>query len=129
MRDAEKRSRPLAKHLRSAMTKAEVVLWTRLRRFGRDTEKFRRQHPIGPYVADFAHLKAKLIVELDGATHGSDAELRHDANRTQYLAGKGWRVVRFRNEDVYVSVAQVVDAIMAHLNDAPPSPAARVLPP
>ncbi len=98
------------------MTKAEIVLWTRLRRFDRSPEKFRRQHPVGPYVADFAHLGAKLIVEIDGATHGSDEAIVHDAIRSRYLEARGWLIVRFANDDVYRSVADVVDAIFRHVN-------------
>ncbi len=128
MRDRERTSKPLARRLRRELTKAEIVLWTRLRRYDREPHKFRRQHPIGLYVADFAHLKAKLVVELDGATHSEDAELAHDAKRTAYLASRGWRVIRFTNDDVYQSVADVVEAIWRHL-DTPPSPPAAGLPP
>ena len=125
MRKREARSQPLAKRLRAELTKAEVVLWTYLRRIERAGDKFRRQHPIGPYVADFAHLKAKLVVELDGATHSTDEELRHDEIRTRYLESRGWNVIRFQNEDVYESVRSVIAAIHEHL----PPPSATQTPP
>lgn len=89
----ENQKRDVARKLRSEMTRAEIVLWTRLRR-GQLGARFRRQLPIGPYIADFACPAARLIVEVDGETHSTDEERAHDARRTAHLAGTGWRVLR-----------------------------------
>lgn len=83
------------------MTKAEVILWTFLRKRSLNGYKFRRQHPIAPYVADFACVSEKLIIEVDGATHGTPEEQEHDAQRTVFFERNGWRVVRVTNLDVY----------------------------
>jgi very-short-patch-repair endonuclease len=91
---------PYAKKLRQAMTDAEVILWRHLRRDEMHGLRFRRQHPIGPFIADFACVPAKLIVEVDGATHGSDAEVAYDKRRTVFLEKRGWRVIRVDNFDV-----------------------------
>ena len=74
------------------MTKAEVVLWVNLRSLRPIGARFRRQHPIGPYVADFAHLPTKLVIEVDGATHSTPEEMAHDERRTMYLRARGWHV-------------------------------------
>ena len=108
MREGAKKN--LARKLRSGMTRAEVVLWTRLRR-QQLGHRFRRQLPIGPYVADFACPAARLVVEVDGETHSTDAERAHDARRTAFLAGAGWRVLRFWNADVFENEDGVVDTI------------------
>jgi very-short-patch-repair endonuclease len=71
VRKDEGKSRPHVKSLRQNMTEAEVMLWSRLRLKEKHGAHFRRQHPIGTYIADFACLPAKLIVEVDGATHSS----------------------------------------------------------
>jgi len=93
------------------MTQAEVWLWAKLRRPPDPTLKFRRQHPIGPYVADFACVAARLVVEVDGATHSDDAEIAHDRARTEYLERAGWRVLRVTNDDVYRGSDAVADAV------------------
>ena len=117
MRDGQHRSRTLAKGLRRALTEAELILWSRLRKRERPGALFRRQHPIGPYVADFACIAARLVIELDGATHGSDAELAHDARRDAFLAARGWRVMRFANDEVYRALGAVLDAIAAAIDE------------
>ncbi len=110
-RPAERSSRPFAKDHRRSMTHAEVLLWQALRRDAMKGLRFRRQHPIGPYVADFASVPVKIVVEVDGATHGSDAQVAHDRRRTAYLERIGWRVMRFSNWDVYEDLAGVVEAV------------------
>ena len=122
MREGEERARGLAKGLRRRMTDAETILWSRLRHDSIRGMRFRRQHPIGPYIADFACIPANLIVEVDGATHGSDEEVTHDRKRDAYLRKSGWRVVRIRNEDVYQHLDDIVDMIFRLI--PPPSAAA-----
>jgi len=97
-----------ARDLRRKLTAAETILWSRLRH-GVGGMRFRRQHPIGPYIADFACIRARLVVEVDGATHGSDAERRHDARRERYLRSRSWQIVRITNDDLYRSLAAVLE--------------------
>jgi very-short-patch-repair endonuclease len=94
------------------MTDAETILWSRLRAW--PGLRFRRQHPIGIYIADFACVSAMLVVEVDGATHGSDAERARDAVREKYLVKRGWRIVRVWNSDVYERLEDVLDAVAVH---------------
>jgi very-short-patch-repair endonuclease len=134
MRENEKRSRPFARRLRRELTEAETILWSYLqRRASIYCVHFRRQHPIGPYVADFACVTARLIVEVDGATHCSDSELRHDRRRDAYLRRCGWRVLRVTNSDVYENLSGVLDLIDSRLAKyrkiPPPSRASRDPPP
>ena len=95
------------------MTKAEWLLWLALKGCKLDGLRFRRQHPIGDYIADFACLSEKLVVELDGATHDSPAAQAYDARRDAYLEGQGWRVLRLDNDDVYVGKGYASDRIRA----------------
>jgi very-short-patch-repair endonuclease len=76
---------------------AEVILWKYLRRDAAEGFRLRRQHPIGPDVADFACLPLKLIVEVDGATHGSDAQVAYDDRRRRFMARYGRREIRVAN--------------------------------
>ena len=75
--------------------------------------KFRRQHPIGPFFADFACVSQRLVVELDGGYHDSVQD--QDLKRQQYLTSQGWKVVRFTNEDVLRDVESVLIAIASHM--------------
>ena len=85
------RTRGVAKTLRREMTDAEQALWFRLRGGRLDGLKFRRQHPVPPYIVDFYCVEAKLVVELDGSQHGPEA----DAVRSQCLERQGLQVLRF----------------------------------
>ncbi len=108
-----------ARELRRSETNAEASLWRRLRGRGLCGLKFVRQEPIGPYFADFACREQKLIVEIDGATHSTDEELRKDAARTVFLCERGYRVVRFTNEEVYRNLDSVLETILARLEKPP----------
>lgn len=88
----------VSRQLRTRATPAEVALWRILRDRQLSGLKFRRQHAIGPFVTDFCCASIKLIVELDGAIH--DQQMEQDQTRTEYLEQLGYRVVRFRNEEV-----------------------------
>ena len=94
-------------HLLREMTDSERKLWQRLRGGQLDGLKFRRQHPIPPYIADFCCIEMKLIVELDGSQHG----LQTDAIRTRFLESQGWQVIRFWDNDVLLATEAVVEAI------------------
>jgi len=106
-----------ARKLRRCMTDAELILWSRLR--GRQLEgfRFRRQHPVAPYIADFACVAVKLIVEVDGGTHGTPEEVAHDRRRVRFLEAKGWTVIRCYNVDVYQNLDGVLTQIAEALID------------
>jgi very-short-patch-repair endonuclease len=93
------------------MTEAETILWSRLRREQLEGARFRRQHPIGPYVADFACAPAKLVVEVDGETHWRPHEVARDVERTRFMEKRGWCVMRVQNPDIYRNFDGVLEAI------------------
>jgi very-short-patch-repair endonuclease len=97
--------------LRRRSPTAERILWSRLKNRGLGGVKFVRSEPIGPYYADFACRAAKLIVEIDGATHSADEEIASDARRTAFLEARGYRVVRFSNAQVYENVGAIEEEI------------------
>ncbi len=86
-----------ARNLRKTMPEAERRLWARLRNKQLGSFRFRRQHSIGRYVADFVCLEARLVIELDGEQHGLDAAQAYDAARTAFIEREGWQVLRFWN--------------------------------
>ena len=98
-----------ARRLRADQTEVEKRLWLRLRDRGMLGLKFRRQVPLGPYVADFVCAERALIVELDGGQHGSSQA--RDDRRTAWLESRGWRVVRFWNNEVSENIDGVLHAI------------------
>jgi len=102
---------PRARTLRANMTDAERALWRVLRDKQIDGHRFRRQQPIGPYVADFFCAAERLIIEVDGGQHGGDNDARRDA----WFAAQGYRVLRFWNHDVLGNREGVVEAIRAAL--------------
>ncbi len=89
-----------ARRLRREMTKPEVVLWLHLRETGTMGLRFRRQHPVGPYVLDFYCPSANLCIEVDGFAHTTTEVARHDERRTRWLESQGIRVLRFPAADV-----------------------------
>lgn len=95
--------------LRRRLTPAESKLWTKLRGNQLESVSFRRQHAIGPYIADFCAPKAKLVIELDGGQHAEQAE--YDAQRTAYLEKHGYRVLRFWNNEVMKNIEGVWQVI------------------
>ena len=117
MRDSEHKTVGRARSLRKRMTDAEVILWSRLRRDAADGFHFRKQHPIGPFIADFACARACLVVEVDGDTHSTDAEVEHDHRRDEYLTAHGWRVLRVSNQDIYRHLDAVIDGIALYLSN------------
>jgi very-short-patch-repair endonuclease len=110
--------RDFARKLRRCQTPAEHRLWHLLRDRRLGDAKFRRQMPVGPYIADFLCVAARLIVEVDGGQHAGSAR---DAVRDAWLEAQGWRVVRFWNGDVLANPVGVCDAILEALTL--PSPA------
>jgi very-short-patch-repair endonuclease len=114
-----------ARHLRREMTDAEHKLWRFLRDKNLVAAKFRRQVPIGNYIVDFCCLDRRLIVELDGGQHAEQEDA--DALRSRFLAEKGFRVLRFWNEQVLNGTEFVVEEILAEIaaDARVPSPGAR----
>ena len=109
-------ARNRARALRKAETQAERLLWEALRARRLGGHKFTRQLNIGPYFADFACREHKLVVEVDGATHGDAAEIAHDERRTAYLREQGWRIHRCWNDDVFNNLDGVCDSILIALS-------------
>ncbi len=101
-----------ARHLRSNLTKAEVILWSHLRRRQLNGLRFRRQHPIDQYIADFACIERNLVVEIDGATHFDRGA--YDDGRDRVMQGLGWTVLRYVDDDVLKHLEAVLDDIAAH---------------
>ena len=101
-----------ARRLRTTMTDAERRLWSALRSRRLKSYKFRRQHPIGAFVADFACVDHRLIIEADGGRHAGNIR---DERRTAWLERQGWRVIRFWDNDILTNTAGVQQAILRAL--------------
>jgi very-short-patch-repair endonuclease len=114
--------RMAAKRLRAEMTDAERKLWQALRAHRFRGVRFRRQAPLGPYIADFVSHALKIVVEVDGGQHsGSESDERRDA----WMKCEGYRVLRFWNNDVLSNLEGVLDRIGREIATAPspqPSP-------
>jgi very-short-patch-repair endonuclease len=102
-----------ARDLRNNATDAERALWRALRGKQLQGFRFRRQVPIGGFIADFVYPQVKLIIELDGGQHAERSE--YDAARTSRLESPGYRVLRYWNNDVLLRSESVVDDICRHL--------------
>ena len=109
-----------ARALRKAQTDAEALLWRSLRRRNLMGVKFRRQHPVEGFIADFYCGEARLIVELDGGGHAEGEQVRRDDQRTRVLERAGIRVLRFWNTDVLQNLDGVMQVILGAVR--PPSP-------
>ena len=104
-----------AKNNRRNMTEAESVFWSLVKgsSFG---QRCLRQHIIGDYIVDFLFRKSKLIVEIDGGYHQTIEQQEDDAIRTQQLVQKGFRVVRFTNEQILMDTENVINQLKVSLN-------------
>ncbi len=98
-----------SRELRTRQTKPESLIWTVLRAKRLAGLKFRRQHPIGPYFADFACVEKRIVIELDDGCH--DFQYEKDRQRQRFLETKGWQVLRFGNDDVLPDVEAVAISI------------------
>jgi very-short-patch-repair endonuclease len=99
VRDGQVSKLSFRRRLRREQTDAERKVWALLRSRHFSAYKFRRQHSIGPYIADFVCLEKKLVIELDGWQHAENAE--YDERRSAFLRSKGYRVIRIWDSDVY----------------------------
>jgi very-short-patch-repair endonuclease len=111
-----------ARSLRRAPSEAEKRLWGFLRDRRLNDFKFVRQAPLGPYFADFLCRDRRLIVEVDGVTHGEDHQVSHDLRRTRYLESQGYRVLRVWNIEVFTNLDGVLTAILIELEDPSGTP-------
>ncbi|XSG83074.1 MAG: endonuclease domain-containing protein [Methyloligella sp. ZOD6] len=110
-----------ARRLRNSMSEAERRLWYRLRAHRLHGASFRRQAPIGRYVVDFVCHSAKLIIELDGGQHSKSALAVADKQRTEWLRSRGYKVLRFWNNEVLRQTDEVLTLIAVELSNLPPS--------
>jgi very-short-patch-repair endonuclease len=118
--------RDFVRELRNQPAAAEKRLWHFLRAEKFRGYKFRRQAAIGSYVVDFVCFSARLIVELDGPQHLEPDVARHDERRASWLRSRGYRLMRYRNQELDENIHGVVDAIAGALTElakTPPSPA------
>jgi very-short-patch-repair endonuclease len=104
-----------AAELRKLPTPAESMLWAYLRKYQLNGVRFRRQHAIGPYITDFCSPRSKIIIELDGSQHLNQEE--YDDDRTRYLRERGYKVLRFWNNEVANDLNGVIQAILNELED------------
>jgi very-short-patch-repair endonuclease len=105
----------LIRELRRNQSDAESILWARMRNSRFEGVKFRRQHPLGNYIVDFASLDAKLIIEVDGGQHNESGMIEEDKQRTKWLESKGFKVLRFWNSDVFENLDGVLEKIRESL--------------
>jgi very-short-patch-repair endonuclease len=109
-----------AKALRKEAPLCERLLWNALREStAHEAFRFRRQHPIHPYIVDFACLRAKLVVEIDGRSH--DGQQRYDERRDACLNKLGYKVMRFANEDVRENLEGIVLTFIAAVKNRLPN--------
>ena len=104
-----------ARELRRNQTEAEAKLWSCLRNHQLNDVGFRRQHVLGNYIVDFCAPRRKLIIELDGGQHLEQEE--YDAERTKFLESRGYKVLRFWNNEVLKNIDDVIREIQLTLED------------
>ncbi|MEJ5030937.1 endonuclease domain-containing protein [Comamonas sp. MYb69] len=107
-----------ARALRQASTTAEQLLWRHLRNRQLAGAKFRRQHPLGPYILDFVCLEQGLVVELDGGQHADLQAQAYDQQRSAWLQQQGLRVLRFWNHEVVQQTNEVLARVLQALTPA-----------
>jgi very-short-patch-repair endonuclease len=105
-----------ATKLRRDMSLPEVILWEQLRRGGLDGMRFRRQHPVGPYVLDFYCAASRLAVEVDGAVRDLPGQTHHDIRRDAWLASRGVRTLRIAASDVLED--QALEGVLVMIAEA-----------
>jgi very-short-patch-repair endonuclease len=101
-----------ARRLRAKMPDAEQRLWSALRGRRLQNYKFRRQHPLGPFVVDFACIEHRIVTEADGGQHADNGA---DLGRMAWLGHRGWTVLRFWNNDILSNIDGVQDTILRAL--------------
>jgi very-short-patch-repair endonuclease len=110
--------RQIAREMRSSMTPAEVLLWSKLRNKQLAGLRFRAQHPVGRFVLDFCCTSLRLVIELDGSAHiGREQD---DLARSQHLEAYGYTVIRFTNDEIMNDLDSVIQAIKEAALTQPP---------
>ena len=109
-----------ARQLRKTQTDAEHRLWQQLRSRSVAGCKFRRQHPVGPYICDFVCIDRQLVIEVDGGQHA--VQIEKDEVRTTYLESKGFTVMRFWNHEVLTQTEAVLERILKQVLSGSPHP-------
>ncbi|WP_233588566.1 endonuclease domain-containing protein [Flavobacterium sp. LS1P28] len=104
-----------AKKLRDNATEAEEKLWLAVKNYQIEGFKFRRQHPLSFYVADFYCHALKLVIEIDGGYHLTEEQQLLDEERTKHIEFQGLKVIRFTNEEVLAQLPEVIDKIKAFI--------------
>jgi very-short-patch-repair endonuclease len=110
--------RDTARRLRKDTTYAEAKLWRHLRQLPMLGSHFRRQVPVGPYVADFACMASKLLIEVDGGQHSETENATRDGARTRWLEAEGYRVIRFWNNEIIANIDGVMEAVYSAVHGA-----------
>ena len=105
-----------ARRLRKNMTEQEKILWQYIRKRNIANCKFRRQYAIGNYIVDFICREKHLIIEIDGGEHNTENSLLYDNERTKYLESKGFKVIRFWNNEIENNIEGVYLEILKNLN-------------
>jgi very-short-patch-repair endonuclease len=122
----EPRVRDRARQLRKKKTLGEKAMHEYLRSLRPFGARFRREAPIGPYVVDFAWLSARIVVEVDGASHELQGRSEHDAQKNRFLKSRGFRVFRVRDQDAIANLesayAPIEEAVRPLLRNPSPSP-------
>jgi very-short-patch-repair endonuclease len=108
-----------AKSLRKKITPAEKLLWENLRNRKLNNIKFRRQHPIERFVADFYCHEKKLVIELDGGIHNDPNQKEYDDGRTAEIEKYNIRIIRFKNEEILNNIKNVLEKIKEIINSSP----------
>jgi very-short-patch-repair endonuclease len=119
----DKKLKPFSQKLRTTMTDAEILLWSRIKGKQLKGMQFYRQKIIGRYIADFYCAAAKLVIEVDGGQHYTNDGRTRDAIRDTYMNSLGLKVVRFSDTDVLKNIDGVVEHIFLFIN--PPTPFAK----
>ena len=106
----------LARNLRKNATIQEKRLWNILKNKQFHNFKFKRQFPIGNYIVDFVCKEQKIIIELDGGQHNEPEHIKYDKERTSFLESKGYKVIRFWNNEIYENINGVILKLEQELN-------------
>jgi len=114
-----KNKKEFRRELRKNMTDAERILWNVIRNRKLDGKKFRRQHSIDIYTVDFFCFEENLIIEIDGKSHDNVGSMQYDFKRDEKLKEMGYRIIRFRNEDIYYQLEFILNEIRSFITPLP----------
>ena len=114
----DRKLKPLARNLRTNMTDAEQLIWSKIRRKQIGDLHFYRQKNIGHYIVDFYCPKGKLIIEIDGGRHYENEGMKKDQERDRYLQRLGFTVLRFSDIDVLRNIDGVIERILEHVKSS-----------